>query len=100
MGVKVSFLEGAADTAAATEGTAEMAAAGLVLVPRDAVRIEGDQRYAYVVKDGRVEKRAVRTGRDRGSDIEVVAGLRRGEEVVVSSERELRDGARVSPKKK
>jgi RND family efflux transporter MFP subunit len=90
MGVKVSFLQGAADTAAAAS----------VLVPREAVRSEGDRRYAFVVKDGRVERRAVSTGRERGSDIEVVAGLRRGEEVVARSGRELKDGARVSLKKK
>ena len=99
MGVKVSFFEGVAGTAVARNGAAGMGGAALVLVPRDAVRIEGDQRYAFIVKDGRVEKRAVRTGRERGSDIEVVAGLRRGEEAVVRSERELRDGARVSLKK-
>jgi RND family efflux transporter MFP subunit len=90
MGVKVSFLEGAADTAAVAP----------VLVPREAVRPEGDRRYVFVVKDGRVERRAVSTGRERGSDIEVVAGIRRGEEVVVRSGRELRDGARVSSKRK
>jgi RND family efflux transporter MFP subunit len=90
MGVKVSFLQGAADTAAAAS----------VLVPREAVRSEGDRRYAFVVKDGRVERRAVSTGRERGSDIEIVAGLRRGEEVVARSGRELKDGARVSLKKK
>lgn len=90
MGVKVSFLEGAADTAAVAP----------VLVPREAVRPEGDRRYVFVVKDGRVERRAVSTGRERGSDIEVVAGIRRGEEVVVRSGKELHDGARVSSKKK
>jgi RND family efflux transporter MFP subunit len=89
MGVKVSFLEGAADTASAAP----------VLVPREAVRPEGDRRYVFVVKDDRVERRAVSTGRERGSDIEVVAGIRRGEEVVVRSGRELKDGARVSLKK-
>ncbi|MCX5754263.1 MAG: efflux RND transporter periplasmic adaptor subunit [Candidatus Krumholzibacteria bacterium] len=91
MGVKVSFLEEAADSAAAGVS---------VLVPREAVRSDGDQRYAFVVKDGRVERRAVGTGRERGSDIEVVAGLRRGETVVVGSGGQLRDGARVSLKKK
>ncbi len=90
MGVKVSFLEGAADTPAAAT----------VLVPREAVRSEGDRSYAFVVRDGRVERRAVSAGRERGSDIEVLAGLRRGEEVVVRSGRELEDGARVSSKKK
>ncbi len=90
MGVKVSFLEGVADTASAA----------IVLVPREAVRSEGDVRYAFVVKDGRVERRAVSAGRERGSNVEVVAGLRRGEEVVVRSAGELRDGARVSVKEK
>jgi RND family efflux transporter MFP subunit len=90
MGVKVSFLEGAADTAAVAP----------VLVPREAVRSEGDRRYAFVAKDGRVERRAVSAGRERGSDIEVVAGLRRGEEVVIRSSDELHDGSRVSLKKR
>ncbi len=90
MGVKVSFLEERADSAAAAS----------VLVPLDAVRAEGDARYAFVVKDGRVERRAVGTGRERGADIEIVAGLRRGETVVVRSPGELRDGARVSLKEK
>ena len=90
MGVKVSFLEETADTAAGVS----------VLVPREAVRSEGDTRYAFVLRDGRVERRAVGTGRERGADIEVVAGLRRGETVVVRSAGELREGARVSVKEK
>jgi RND family efflux transporter MFP subunit len=84
MGIKVSFLEGAPDTAAAK-----------ALVAGEAVRTEGDQRYVFVVKDGRVERRAVRTGRQRGSDVEIEAGLRRGEQVVVRSSKEIRDGSRV-----
>ncbi len=86
MGVKVSFLESAPDSSAASA----------VLVPRDAVRLDGDQPYVFVVKDGRVERRAVRTGRERGTDIEVVAGLRPGEKVVTAPREGLRDGARVS----
>jgi RND family efflux transporter MFP subunit len=86
MGVKVTFLEGASDSAAVAT----------VFIPRDAVRRDGDQSYVFVVKDGRVERRAVRTGRERGADIEVIAGLRQGEQVVVSAPERLRDGARVS----
>jgi RND family efflux transporter MFP subunit len=88
MGVKVSFLEGAPDTASTA----------LVLIPREAVHRNGEQTYVFVVKDGRVERRAVRTGRERGTDIEIAAGLRRGEQVAVRSERELRDGARIKLK--
>jgi RND family efflux transporter MFP subunit len=86
MGVKVSFLEAQRDSMVA----------GVVLVPRDAVRRDGGQSLVYVVQDGRVERRVVRTGRDRGADIEVVAGLRSGESVVAQSAEQLKDGQRVA----
>jgi len=89
MGVKVSFLEGAPDSSGA----------GLALVPREAVRRDGDSVFCFVVKNGRVERRAVRTGRDRGLDAEILVGLRRGEQVVTSSQGKLRDGMRVSVQK-
>jgi len=86
MGVKVSFLEGAEDSASAN----------LTFVPSDVVRREKDQAYAFVIKDGRVERRGIRTGRESGSDIEILAGLRSGEQVVTSSSGEIHDGSRVS----
>jgi RND family efflux transporter MFP subunit len=88
MGVKVSFLDESSDSTAA----------GIVLVRRDAIRAEGGQSYAFVAADGRVERRAVRTGRDRGADVEVIAGLRAGERVVSPVPAKLRDGDRVSVK--
>jgi HlyD family secretion protein len=89
MGVKVSFLESAPEAAAA-----------VVLVPRDALRGGENERFVFVVKNGRVERRGVRTLRDRGADAEIAAGLRRDEQVVVRADRELRDGARVSVRNK
>jgi RND family efflux transporter MFP subunit len=91
MGVKVSFLEGAPGGAPDSSG----AAGATVLVPRDAVGKEGEQAYVYVVKDDRVERRAVRLGRERGADVELVAGVRSGERVVVSPASGLKDGAKV-----
>ena len=86
MGVKVSFLESGSDSSAAAA----------VLVPRDAVRRDGEQAYVLVVKDGRLERRAIRTGRERGVDIEVIAGLRPGEQVVTQPREGIREGQRVS----
>jgi multidrug efflux pump subunit AcrA (membrane-fusion protein) len=86
MGVKVSFLEGAPDSSAAAP----------VLVPKDAIRRDGEQSYVFLVKDGRIERRAVRTAGERGTDIAVIAGLRQGEMVVVSAADRLHDGERVS----
>jgi RND family efflux transporter MFP subunit len=86
MGVKVSFLEGAPDSAAASAA---------VLVPGDAIRRDGDQAHVFVVKGDRLERRAVRTGRDRGADVEIVAGIRAGEQVVTQPPDHARDGDRV-----
>ena len=86
MGVKVSFLEGAPDSSTAA----------IMLVPKDAIRRDGEQSYVFVVKDGRVERRAVRTLGERGTDVAVIAGLRQGDLVVVSASAGLRDGERVS----
>jgi cobalt-zinc-cadmium efflux system membrane fusion protein len=68
-------------------------------VPGDAVRLDRGKSYVFVVKDGRIERLAVRTGLESGSDVQIIAGLRRGEQVVTSSSGELRDGSRVSVQK-
>jgi RND family efflux transporter MFP subunit len=87
MGVKVTFL-GEEPRTGATGPTG-------VLVPRPAVREEGGSPVVFVVRDGRVERRAVRLGQARGNDQEVVAGLSDGEQVVVKGLEGLRDGQRV-----
>jgi len=89
MGVKVSFLEGAPDSLAAAA----------VLIPRDAVHRDGEQSYVFVARDGRAERRAVRTSRERGTDIEIIAGLRPGEQVITQPRENLHDGERVSASK-
>ena len=87
MGVKVTFLrEGDADTPAAQSVT---------LVPKDAIRSEGDQSYAFVIENGRVDRRAVKTGGVDGDRLEVLAGLRSGERVVVSPPAGLTPGTMV-----
>jgi RND family efflux transporter MFP subunit len=93
MGVKVSFLrEPGATDAPATRPIA--------LVPSSAIRTENDQAYAFVITgDGDiVERRAVKTGGADGDRLEVLAGLRAGDRVVVSPPAELAAGARVRVK--
>jgi RND family efflux transporter MFP subunit len=89
MGVKVSFLEGGPDSSSASA----------VLLPRGAVRAEDGRAYVFVVKDGRLEQRAVATGRDRGADVEILAGIRAGDQVVSQPAGGLSDGDRVSVRK-
>jgi multidrug efflux pump subunit AcrA (membrane-fusion protein) len=51
------------------------------------------------VKDDKLERRAVTVGENRGSDVEIMAGLVVGDTVVASGPTDLRDGQSVAVKK-
>jgi len=92
MGVKVGFLEPL--TAAAN--TPDAAPAG-VRVPAGAIVRRDGQEVAFVLgSEGKVERRAVRSGRALGADREILDGLSAGETVILSPVPELTDGDRVS----
>jgi membrane fusion protein (multidrug efflux system) len=74
-----------------SRGTAD----GLV-VPEEALLPEQGNVFVFVVKDGRVSKRAIKTGQRRVGDVQVIDGLVAGELVVVEGTQKLRDGAAVS----
>jgi multidrug efflux pump subunit AcrA (membrane-fusion protein) len=86
MGVKVALRDAAAD------GQAAPAAPRL---PRAALRRDGQRDVVFLVSDGRVERRAVTPGRTFGEQIEILAGLRPAERVVVAGPPDLEDGQRV-----
>jgi RND family efflux transporter MFP subunit len=54
----------------------------VVLAPRSAVRHVGQLDLVEVIEDGRPVRRAIRTGRVFGDEVEVLSGLREGERVV------------------
>ncbi|MEJ2534920.1 MAG: efflux RND transporter periplasmic adaptor subunit, partial [Gammaproteobacteria bacterium] len=85
MGVKVAFQD---DAEAADR------AAG-VLVPDDALQDEAGRSVAWVVRDGRVERRAVRTGASRNGETLVVSGLQGGERLVRNAPAAIADGMAV-----
>jgi RND family efflux transporter MFP subunit len=89
MGVKVSFLR---DEPAA--GTVAPAAQGL-LVPKAAVRTADGKSIVFVVKQDRLERRAVSVGLANGDQVEVLSGLSAGERVVVEGPSTLKDGDKV-----
>lgn len=93
MGVKVSF-QGPATTAAASGGTPTTARA-VVAVPRSAVRGSGADAAVFVLQGDHVERRAVTTGVERGDEVQVVAGVGAGEQVVIEGPETLADGDRV-----
>ena len=55
-----------------------------------------DGRYVYVVQDGHAERRFVTVGRQVGDRIEILDGLKDGEEVVIAGSARLLGGMAVS----
>jgi RND family efflux transporter MFP subunit len=90
MGVKVSFLSEAPPVASAAEQ-----ARARVLVPKGAVRTVDGTSIVFVVRGGRVERRAVKLGGNDGDLMEVASGLTAGDRVVTEGVATLTDGARV-----
>ncbi len=88
MGVKVTFL---GDEPKEKTGAAPPAA----LVSSDAIRDDGGKSIVYLVKDGKLERRAITTGNTRGDQTEILAGLRPGDVVVTKSPSPLKDGEEI-----
>jgi RND family efflux transporter MFP subunit len=93
MGVKLAFLGD--QPPASAGGPAPPAAA---LVPAAAVRDEGGTTVVFRVRDGVLERRAVRTGAARGDLMEILAGVAPGDLVVTAGPAGLHDGERVTVK--
>lgn len=66
-----------------------------LLVDRDAIVTQKDERSVFVVKNGLAMRQPVTTGYSTGSAIEILEGLGEGDEVVVTGQGGLRDGAPV-----
>ena len=89
MGVKVSFLRD-------EEREATSKAAGpRYAVPKAALRTVDGKSVVFVLRDDRVERRAVSAGLQDGDEVEVLSGVRSGEQVVVEGPADLKDGDRV-----
>ena len=94
MGVKVSFYgeEEEKKNAAKKKGEGPKPVA---IVPKSAVRSSGDSAYVLLLKNGKVERRGVKVGNDRGSDVEIMAGVNSGDSVVTHGPENLQDGDTV-----
>jgi RND family efflux transporter MFP subunit len=93
MGVRVAFLEKMDQAQRRVEPVG-------VLVPGDAVARDDAGEYVFVVVNETVSRRAVTTGARRGSRVQVLAGLSRGDRVVTGLGTQdlagLADGDRVT----
>lgn len=89
MGLKVAFQD--TEPADAAGG-----ARSAVIVPAGAVRRAADRDVVWIVRDGRVERRAVSIASRQGEEVTIAAGLSGGETVVIQGPDTLADGVRVT----
>jgi RND family efflux transporter MFP subunit len=93
MGVKVAFLEDEAPKK--KDPNAVVAKA---VIPMIAVRKEGGSQYVLLVKNEAIERRGVTLGTERGTDVDVLAGVNPGDSLVVKGPENLKDGQGVEIK--
>jgi len=96
MGVKVTFLEDEKPKAAADKSAAAPAVA---LVPQAAIHQDNTSKFVFVVKGDALERRAVKVGSVRGTDVEILTGIQPDAVVVVKGPESLRDGQLVQIQK-
>jgi HlyD family secretion protein len=64
-------------------------------IPKSAVRSDSASSFVLMVHDGKVERRAISLGTDRGTDVAVLAGVSPGDSLVVKGPENLHDGDKV-----
>src|SRR6266852_3621702 len=95
MGVKVAFLEEEKALAKGKAKGQEKAPQAVAFIPKNAVRTDSGTSFVLLVRDGKLERRAVSLGLDRGTEVAVLSGIAPGDSLVVKGPEGLHDGDRV-----
>ncbi|MGB2593276.1 MAG: efflux RND transporter periplasmic adaptor subunit [Candidatus Acidiferrum sp.] len=95
MGIKVTFLS---DQPTAKKGAPPPPAVA-ALLPSDALHDENGKKIVFLVKNDKLERRAVAVGNTESGQTEILSGLVAGDEVVVKGPANLQDGQAVQIKK-
>jgi RND family efflux transporter MFP subunit len=93
MGVKVAFLEN--EQPAAKDKSKDKGPQAVAFIPKGAVRSDSNASFVFLVRDGKVERRAVSLGLDRGTDVAILAGVSPGDSLVVKGPESLHDGDKI-----
>jgi RND family efflux transporter MFP subunit len=93
MGVKVAFLEN--EQPVAKDKSKDKGPQVVAFIPKGAVRSDANASFVFLVRDGRVQRRAVSLGMDRGTDVAILAGVTPGDSLVVKGPESLHDGDKI-----
>ncbi len=95
MGVKVAFLEEPKLPAKDKNKDKDKTPQAVAYIPKSAVRSDSGVSVVFLVHDGKIERRAVSLGTDRGTDVAVLSGISPGDSLVVKGPENLHDGDKV-----
>lgn len=90
MGVKVAF-----QTAAVSPSAPVSAPVRRLVIPAKAVQKAGERSIVWVVKNERVERRAITAGAAEGDELSIASGLTLGESVLINPPPGLKEGDSV-----
>lgn len=94
MGIKVTFLSD--EPVKKVDASAPVVAA---LLPTDALHDDGGKKIVFLVKNDKLERRAVAVGNAQGAQTEILSGIVAGDAVVVKGPANMQDGLAVQIKK-
>ena len=95
MGVKVAFLENEQPARRGKSKDKETGPQAVAFIPKSAVHSDDSGSFVLLVRDGKVERRAVSLGLDRGTEVAVLSGVAPGDSLVVKGPEGLHDGDKV-----
>jgi len=93
MGVKVAFL--GEDDAKKKAAERDKGPKPTAIIPKSAVRTAGASSYVFVLHDTKIERRGITLGNERGTDVEILAGVNAGDSLVARGPESLQDGDTV-----
>jgi RND family efflux transporter MFP subunit len=94
MGIKVTFLSDEPVKKAAADAPVVAA-----LLPNEAVHDDNGKKIVFLVKNDKLERRAVSVGSAQGTQTEILSGIVAGDAVVVKGPANMQDGQGVQIKK-
>ncbi len=66
-----------------------------VLIPSSAVNVDTEGQFCYIVEDSIVKRQTITTGISSGSQIQVIEGIKAGDEVVTATKDDIESGTEV-----
>ena len=93
MGVKVAFL--GEDEAKKKGAKKEQGPKPTAIIPKSAVRTDSGKSYVFLLRDTKIERRGVTLGNERGSDVEIMAGVNPNDSLIARGPDNLQDGETV-----